>query len=271
MKFIGTMAALALGLNACEMSPASIGGVPPSPPAILTLKTPQALQPPMRMFLGIDDSMSVGESKIPRMTIENIQPLLDLIKKQGGELRAAAVCTNSDLRMTSFYVPEPPIAPQQPAKLPKAGTVIALNLPKLRQEHRQAEKIYQQELAVYDQSMTEREQKAQRESAEFTIKMGKILEKPPSCLGSDLVGLVKRGDLYLSETGKWQQMPKNIALVVTDGLETMQKHPEKVDFRSKPQVLVVSSGGQVGILQSLMGSDKPYESIEGAVRFITGS
>ncbi len=255
-KLIGTMAALALGLNSCV-----------SPPAIPTPKKTEALQPPIRIFVAIDDSMSVGESKIPRMSIENLRPLTELIEKWGGELRLAEVCTNSDLRMNSFYVAEPLVAPQPPAPL---GTVNPLDLPRLQKLHRAEEKIYQQKLASYNQSMMIRQQKAQGDSAELMAKVSKILEKSPSCQASDIKGLIKRGDLYMSETGNWHQTPRNVALLVTDGLETVQKQPEKVEFSSKPQVLLVSSGGQAGILQPLLGSEKPYESIEGAVRFITG-
>jgi hypothetical protein len=232
-------------------------------------KVPMVLSPPSRIYVAIDDSLSVGDSKIPRMKTENFQPLIQLVEKLGGEIRVGEICSNSDTRLSSFYMPEPPVAPQPPVALPKAGTVNALELPQLKKQHDTEEKTYQQQLSSYKQAMTARLHEAKRKSEEFTTKISKILKKPPSCTASDLVGMVERGNLYLSEAGNWHQPPRNIALLITDGLETVRKNPKKVEFTSKPQVLLVSSGGQSGILQSLLGSDKPYESIESAVRFIT--
>ncbi len=243
----------------------------PTPtPTVSNLQPPAVPSSPVRIYLAIDRTASVSTSKIPNLKLDNLQPLLELVKKVGGEVRVAEVCTSSDLRLNSFYLPEPPLAPQPPAPMPKAGTVNPLELPKLQKQSEIQAKAYQQQLSAYDRIMALRQQEAQRNSAEFTTKISKVLEQPPNCKASDLVGMVERGDLYLAEAGNWRQPPRNIALLITDGLETAQNNPKQVKFASNPQVLLVSSGGQTGILQPLLGSNKPYESIEGAVRFITG-
>jgi hypothetical protein len=253
---------LAWGLTGCN-SPTPI-------PAAANPQLPAILSSPVRIYVAIDRTVSVSASKIPNLKLDNLQPLLELVKKVGGEVRVAEVCTSSNLRLNSFYMPEPPLAPQPPAAMPKPGTVNPLELPKLQQQYDLQAKAYQQQLSAYDRVMAVRQQEAQRNSAEFTTKISKVLEQPPSCKASDLVGMVERGDLYLAEAGNWRQLPRNIALLITDGLETARSNPKKVEFTSKPQILLVSSGGQAGILQPLLGSNKPYESIEGAVRFITG-
>ena len=253
---------LVWGLTGCN-SPTLI-------PAVANSQPPAVLSSPVRIYVAIDRTVSVSASKIPNLKLDNLQPLLELVKKVGGEVRVGEVCTSSDLRLNSFYMPEPPQAPQPPAAMPKPGTVNPLELPKLQQQYDLQAQAYQQQLSTYDRAMAARQLQAQRNSSKFTSKISKILEQPPSCKASDLVGMVERGDLYLAEAGNWQQRPRNIALLITDGLETARNNPKKVEFISKPQVLLVSSGGQAGILQPLLGSHKPYESIEGAVRFITG-
>ena len=255
-----SLGCLAWGLTGCNAPP----------PTAVANPQPPAISSPVRIYVAIDRTASVGASKIPTLKLDNLQPLLELVKKVGGEVRVAEICTSSDLRLNSFYMPEPPLAPQSPAPMPKPGTVNPLELPKLQKQSELEAKAYQQQLSAYDRVMALRQQQAQRNSAEFTTKISKVLEQPPNCKASDLVGMVERGDLYLSEAGNWRQMPRNIALLITDGLETVRNNPKKVEFASKPQVLLVSSGGRAGILQPLLGSNKPYESIEGAVRFITG-
>ncbi len=257
-----SIVALAWGLTGCNApTPISVAANPQ--PSVV-------LSSPVRIYVAIDRTVSVSASKIPNLKLDNLHPLIELVKKVGGEIRVAEVCTSSDLRLNSFYMPEPPLAPQAPVPMPKSGTVNPLERPKLQQQYDLQATAYQQQLSSHRQAMALRQQEAQRNSAEFTSKIGKVLEQPPSCKASDVVGTIERGNLYLSEAGNWRQPPRNIALLITDGLETARNNPKKVEFTSKPQVLLVSSGGQAGILQPLLGSHKPYESIEGAVRFITG-
>ncbi|WP_310413585.1 hypothetical protein [Chamaesiphon sp. OTE_8_metabat_110] len=248
------------GLTGCNSTPPISVAANPQPPAISS---------PVRIYVAIDRTFSVGASKIPTLKLDNLQPLLELVKKVGGEIRVAEVCTSS-VRLNSFYLSEPPLAPQTPTPMPKSGTVNPLELPKLQKQYDLQAKVYQQQLSSYQQAMASRQQEAQQNSTEFTTKISKVLAQPANCQASDVVGTIERGDLYLSEAGNWRQPPRNVALLITDGLETAQNNPKQVKFASNPQVLLVSSGGRAGILQPLLGGNKPYESIEGAVRFITG-
>jgi hypothetical protein len=226
-------------------------------------------RPPVTIYVGLDKTGSVGRSKIPAMTLDQFQPLLQQAIERGGEIRVATVCTNSDRPTVSFYASEPPIAPHKPQDLPKADTVNPLDLPKLRKKYQADLAEYQAKLAIYQQAMADRTQGLTAHSQAFTAKLKPILAQVPACQASDIVGLVQRGDLFLKEAGNWRQVPKKVALLVTDGIETARNSPGKLQFSSQPVVVVVSSGGQTGILQQLMGDSKPYESIDGAVRFIT--
>lgn len=264
------------GLSACDQT-ALKSALIESPSTIpVSLSNPNTSNPsrknshPEIILVAIDNSLSTAPSQIPRVTVDNFTPLIKLVEQNGGEIRVVIICNNSDKRLYNLYMPEPPTENQPPTPLPKAGEINPLFLPKLQKQHQQEIAAYQQQQETYKKSMVARQQEAQQKSQEFTTKLSEVLKQPPTCYSTDIIGMIKRGDLFLNETGNWQQPPRKTALLITDGLETVKKHPGKIEFSSRPQILLVSSGGQSGILQQLLGNSKPYESIEGAIRFIVG-
>jgi hypothetical protein len=236
-----------------------------------TNTTPKSqLLAPVITFISLDKTASTTNSKIPAAKSTDFQPLVEQIKQRGGEVRVGIICKNSDKPLASFYLPEPPTIPSAPDPLPKTRQVNPLNLPKLRKEHSAKITDYEKQMASYKTLVAERNKEADRRSQDFITKLDALTSKPSNCQSTDIVGMVKRGDLFLGETNHWQQTPKKFALLITDGIETSQAPPKSLKFISKPKVVLVSSGGQIGILQPLLGdNNKPYESIASAVRFIT--
>jgi hypothetical protein len=228
----------------------------------------QAL-PPVITFVSLDKTGSTVSSKIPTAKNTDFQPLVEQIKQQGGEIRVGIVCDDSDKPLASFYLAEPPTIPTEPEPLAKTGKVNPLDLPRLRKEHSAKVTAYEKQMANYKNLVAERDKEADRRSQEFNTKLDALINKNSNCQSSDIVNMVKRGNLFLSETNKWKQTPKKFALLITDGIETRQTAPKSLQFSSAPQVVIVSSGGQTGILQPLLGDNKPYESIESAVRHIS--
>lgn len=223
---------------------------------------------PLITFVSLDKTASTTSSKIPTAHSNDFQPLVEQIKQRGGEIRVGVICTDSDKPLASFHLPEPPTISTAPAPLPKTGQVNPLDLPKLRKEHSVKVAAYEKQMANYQNLVAERNKAADQRSQDFITKLDTLTSKPSKCQSTDIVGMIKRGDLFLSETNQWNQTPKKFALLITDGLETRQTVPKSLQFSSAPQVVLVSSGGQTGILQPLLGDGKPYESIASAVRFI---
>jgi hypothetical protein len=229
-----------------------------------------SILPPILVFGSLDKTGSAPSSKIPNAASKDFQPIVEKIKQQGGEIRVGIICDDSDKPLASFYLAEPPTIPTAPDPLPKAGKVNPLELPKLRKEHSAKVAEYDKQMASYKTLVAERNKEADRRSQDFITQLDALTSKPSSCQSTDIVGMVKRGDLFLSETNRWQQTPKKFALLITDGVETRQAPPKSLRFTSEPKVVLVSSGGQTGILQPLLGdNNQPYESIASAVRFIT--
>jgi hypothetical protein len=228
-----------------------------------------SILPPILVFGSLDKTGSAPSSKIPNAGSTDFQPIVEKIKQHGGEIRVGIICDDSDKPLASFYLAEPPTIPTAPDPLPKAGKVNLLELPKLRKEHSVKVADYKKQMASYKILVAERNKEADRRSQDFTTKLDALTSKPSSCQSTDIVGMVERGDLFLSETNRWKQTPEKFALLITDGIETRHTPPKSLRFTSQPKVVLVSSGGQTGILQPLLGDSKPYESIASAVRFIT--
>jgi hypothetical protein len=224
---------------------------------------------PVITFISLDKTGSTVSSKIPAAKSTDFQPLVEQIKQRGGEVRVGVICNDSDKPLASFYLAEPPTIPTAPDPLPKNGQVNPLDLPKLRKEHSAKVTDYEKQMASYKTLVAERNKEADRRSQDFITQLDALTSKPSNCQSTDIVGMVKRGDIFLGEKNRWKQTPKKFALLITDGLETHQAPPKSLRFTSEPKVVLVSSGGQAGILQPLLGNNQPYESIASAVRFIT--
>jgi hypothetical protein len=285
-KFIAIGAAfgMAVGLAGCQLKPRQAQAVAANPapvvsevePNIKTVATKQPsaianLKPPQVIFIAIDKSLSTKSSKIPNLTIEPVIALAQTVAKNSGELRAGNVCTDSDLALASFYsseLPSPLDPPPQQPTLQIAGN--PLNLPKLNVAYRKQLAIYQQREAAYNQEVAARDRSNQQKMSTFVSQMKKLLEQPANCGATDIIGMMKRADLYFGEPDSgWKQKPHQVAILITDGLETVKANPKPIEWTSKAEVVLVSSGGEAGILKPLL-TNTPFESIDAAIRYVIG-
>jgi hypothetical protein len=250
-----------------------VGEVETAKSITVATKQPSAIatKPPKVIFIAIDKSLSTKSSKIPNLTIDPVIALVQTVKEVGGEVRAGNVCTDSDLALASFYSKEPPTLgislPQKPT-LQTAGN--PLYLPKLNVEYRKQMAIYQQREAAYKQAVAARDRANEQKMGTFISRMKELLKQPANCGATDIIGMMKRADLYFGEPDSgWKQKPHEVAILITDGLETVKANPKPIEWTSKAEVVLVSSGGEAGILKPLL-TNTPFESIEAAVRYVIG-
>ncbi len=281
---IAASVGIAASLTSCQLKPRQAQAVAANPAPVagevetaksttVATKQPSAIatKPPKVIFFAIDKTGSAKSSKLPNLTIELQMPLLEAVKKDGGEVRAGNVCTDSDLALASFYSEEPPTLgvslPQKPT-LETAGN--PLNLPKLNAEYRKQMAIYQQREAAYKQEVTARDRANEQRMGPFISRMKELLKQPANCGATDIIGMMKRADLYFGEPDSgWKQKPHKVAILITDGLETVKANPQPIEWTSKAEVVLVSSGGEAGILKPLL-TNTPFESIDAAVRYVIG-
>lgn len=233
-----------------------------------TLATNSPKQP-FKIFISIDRTGSTVSSKIPSLQFSQLERLARAAAKVGAEIRLGVICTDSDLPLLAFFVPEPLVAPEQLPPAPTSASVDnMLKLPKLRADYQKIVAAYQQAEAEYQQKVAAREQLIETEIA--NLKRGfELLQNKPECGATDIYGMLKRADLYLNEVNPtWTQTPRKLALLVTDGIETVNTtKPQPFEWTNKSEVVLVSSGAEVGILKPLL-KNAPYESIDGAIRYI---
>jgi hypothetical protein len=289
VKIVGVVCivgGMASGLTGCKLNP-SKADIPPANTtskivdrAVTIESNPISRQPtptvntspPFVIFIAIDKTGSVTTSKIPSLTIDQVKSLAQAVAKVGGEIRLGDVCTDSDRPLASFYISEPP-TPLAAVELQKPTLQTAgnpLDLPKLNAEYRKQLASYQQQKAAHDKEVAARDRLIEQKMATFTSSVAGLLKQSAKCGATDIVGMAKRADLYLNEpNSNWRQQPRRVAMLITDGLETVKAHPQPIEWTSKAEVVLVSSGGEAGILKPLL-TNTPFESIDAAIRYVIG-
>lgn len=280
---IGAAFGVAASLTGCQLkprqaqavaaNPAVAGEVETAKSTTVATKQPSeiATKPPKVIFIAIDKTGSAKSSKIPNLTIDPVISLAQTVDKVGGEVRAGNVCTDSDLALVSFYSEEPPTLgislPQKPT-IKTAGN--PLNLATLNLAYRQQLAIYRQREAAYQQEVAARDRVNKQKMGTFISRMKELLKQPANCGATDIIGMMKRADLYFNEPdSNWKQKPHEVAILITDGLETVKANPQPIEWTSKAEVVLVSSGGEAGILKPLL-TNTPFESIDAAIRHVIG-
>lgn len=278
----GASLGIAACLTGCQLKPRQAQAVPANPAPVVgevetgkstTVATKQpseiAIKPPEVFFIANDKTGSVKSSKIPNLTIDPVISLAQSVAKNGGEVRMGNVCTDSDLPLASFYASEPPSLPNPPPQKPTLQTAgNPLNLPKLNVEYRQQLALYQQREAAYNREVAERERANKQKMGTFISQVKELLKQPANCGATDIIGMMNRADLYLNEPdSNWKQKPRKVAILITDGLETVKANPKPIEWTSKAEVVLVSSGGEAGILKPLL-TNTPFDSINAAVRYV---
>jgi hypothetical protein len=282
---IGVSFGIAACLTGCQIKPRQAQAVAANPaPVVADAETDKSklvaakqpstianLKPPQVIFISVDKTGSVKSSKIPSLTIDPVKTLAQAGAKGGVEIRIGNVCTDSDRPLASFYISEPPLPLDQPPQKPTLQTAgNPLNLSKLNVDYRKQLAIYQQREAEYKQEVAARDRQIEQKIVTFTSNVEKLLKQPANCGATDIIGMMKRADLYLNEPDtNWRQKPRKVAILITDGLETVKANPKPIEWTSKAEVVLVSSGGEAGILKPLL-TNTPFESIDAAVRYVIG-
>ena len=226
----------------------------------------QKQNPTIDVFLGLDKTGSATNNRIPQMSIEQVKPLLKLVSQQGGELRIATICDDSDRSMAKIQFDRSPAPPSVPTALPPNGTINSFKMAQLRRQHQQAESQYQTDRAAFDRAVQQRKTNNEGKTVAFLQQIKPTLEKTASCGSTDIVGVLQRGDLFLQEPGSAGS--KKVALLITDGIHNISTAPVKLPWHNSAEVLTVSGGKGVGILSNL--KPRSFESIDAAIRYIEG-
>jgi hypothetical protein len=248
-----------LGLTLLN-DPNAIAGVPPQ-------VTDRNKLMPLEIATIIDKTGSTGPNKIPDVTEEHLKTIAKALQERGGKFRLLALCSDSDKVLAHLKMPVPATAPAAVSPLPEENTINSIEYAKLQEDREAKVAAYDKQKAAFDRA-TQVQHKANEVEIAIFLKAAKsVLAAPPTCKSTDIVGGIKRVDLFLDERQPAGAMPvRKVAFFVTDGEHNTTAAMKPPEMKSKPEIVVVSPGSGAGMLDQLQPTK--FESIDAAIEDI---
>ena len=255
-------------LNACAPSLPEASS-PIAPPPL----NRQSKIAPFRAVVALDKSGSVREHHMPLPTLDEVQPLLDLVKTYGGELAFASICDDSLQPLLRLKIDEPPVLnPKYVASTftdsdsqSTTNELFVSDQLAQFQEEEAKKKPHQQ---AHREALQAHEIKTQKALDIFFPKLKQLLQKPATCQETDINGLTQRLTLFLNEDAtRWSQPPQRYALMVTDGLDTVNR--TTVAFPKETTLLLVNGSGSKGVFAKV--PHQHFEATSAAIEHMTNA
>jgi hypothetical protein len=274
-SYLYLVPALLCLLTSCQIQPPA-GTIAPAPKTDLTLTnnpnaiagvTPQVnrdRQMPMDIAVIIDRTRSTGPNKIPDLTEEQLTTIAKALQARGGEFRLLSLCSDSDKVLPHLKLPVPATPPAALAPLPEENTMNALEYAKLQEEREAKVAGYNQQQAAFDRANQAQQLANELAIARFIKDVKPVLGKASTCKATDIVGGIKRVDLYLDERKPAGAIPaREVAFFISDGEHNTTAATKPPEMKSKPEIIVVSPGSGAGMLEQL--NPVKFESIDAAI------
>ncbi|MGQ9635818.1 MAG: hypothetical protein ACUVXB_16460 [Bryobacteraceae bacterium] len=205
----------------------------------------QAVCAPVRIALLLDQTGSANWTRTPQLRPEDLEPLIELVKRCGGELGLGLIRDQSNRSLVRLRLEQPPEPP---------GAANPLRAVKARPAYEKRRRQWEAETA--------------EQIGRFREAAARLLAQPADARCTDVWGAVLRADLFLAEEdGAWGAELSRWAVLVTDGQHNCGGEP--VRMRSQARVAVVNGSASLGSLAAL----KParFESPQAAFRYLIAS
>ena len=255
----------------------SSGSTSPVAPPEVTQPNPQDQSPPNKIAVVIDKSVSIQANRIRAVTLNDLNPVFDLIQQYGGELALIAVCDDSNRPASRLRISQPPQFKTEQWKnirkpTPPPDNSNAFQLLELKEQYSKnianfnhAQTENRQLLAEHNQEIAQWKATVKQQVQEFRRELKPLLSQPLHCQSTDIWGAIKRVNLFLSEdTSIWSIKPTKYAVFISDGVDTVKRQPVSLEAT---EILLVNGSGSVGVFQTL--PHKAFESPESAFYFLT--
>lgn len=254
MKLLAISAAASvslLALTGCGARVAS-GGLPEAAPPVQAAPCTG----PVRVAVLQDQTGSRGPTLTPVLTPEDLEPLVVLLRRCGGEIRVGEIRGGMPSGFAALRVEEPPAPIAEPAEWPAN--------PFLRAEARQAfDRLRDraaQERAAWHASTEAR-------VAQFRSALAARWEGAQLANRTDIWAALERAELYLQEPAAgFTRPPRRWLLAVTDGQHTTARPKRQRPLDAATTLVLVNADGRLGDLAPL--APQRFESLPAAVRWI---
>jgi|GEM_PF-2093832 len=229
-----------------------------------TLAEVQALQPPpvppSTVGIAVDQSGSMGFSRIATATYSDVKPVVDALVRTGGTLALSKICDRSDVPLVRTTFAEPPRLGQLPAignppERPKSDRGDPFQIQKHLKQYEKDLAAYEQQLGTaqqtldaYKQQLSQHQQTSQQQLERLKPEIEAILNHPRNCQATDIQRAIERTNVLFQEPIAWSQPPRTYAVFITDGLDTFSSAPAKLQA---DKVVLVNGSETLGIFQSV--------------------
>jgi hypothetical protein len=276
-SYLHLLPALLCLLPGCQLQPPKSGTIESVPKTALTFGNhPNPIAgvaaqtidrkplSPLHLAGILDKTGSTEPNQIPNFTEEQLHTIAKALQERGGEFRLLALCSDSDKVLAHLKIPVPATSPAAVAPLPEENTINAIEFAKLQEEREAKVAAYDRQKAAFDRS-NQAQRKANEVQIAIFLKGAKnLIVAQPTCKATDIVGGIKRVDLFLNERQPAGAIPvQKVAFFVTDGEHNTSAATKPPEMKSKPEIIVVSPGGGAGMLEQLQ--PHKFESIDAAI------
>lgn len=216
--------------------------------------------PPSTVNLAVDQSGSMGFSRIATATYSDVAPVLAALAQTGGTIAVSKICDRSDVPLVRATLPEPPRlgslppvgSPPQPPRTDRGNPFhIQKQLKQYEQDlaaYNQQLSVAQQALATYQQQLSQHQQDNQKRLEQIKPAIEAILQQPRNCQATDIQRAIERANVLFREPIAWSQPPRTYAVFITDGLDTFSAAPANLQA---DRVVLVNGSEELGIFQSV--------------------
>lgn len=230
---------------------------PPPTEASPAVETPQVAPGrcfPVKVAILQDQTGSAKWTRTQQMTVEELDPLLDLLRVCGGELGFGLIRDRSNRSLLRLRIEAPPARLAAPPKERNP----------LKNAEVQAE--YERKLADNQASLRRWNSRTEAAITRFRDELEPLLSQGLAGT-SDVLNALRRADLFLAETPpNWTEV--HLWLVaISDGVDNVGAPP--VALASGANSIVVNGSASLGVFESL--NPLRYESVGPALLKIVES
>jgi len=211
---------------------------------------------PAKIAIVLDKSKSAGRMRTPSVSLDDVEPLIELIATCGGELAVGVI---HDKITDPFVRLRLDAQPQKPAESQ------ARNLLRRRDEQDEIDRAFAEEFARWEDETTSR-------VSVFGERVTALVDHPADANWSPVWDSVARGDLFLAERESGlTSSATRVLLLASDAVDDARGVPAQrrtpiQTLKSGAAVLIVNGAGSAGSLGAL--DPELFESFDSAIRYI---
>ena len=226
-------------------------------PYVADLQIVEQVQPdrnPLLIAVCPDQTPSRHVYGVPQATVSDFEPLLQILKKNGGDLAICPIRDISNRPLKRCHFDEPPVSNAQ--RPPATGNVFV-----------REKEMRKYALALRDDAAqaTAWQKRSEEALSECRSTLTEALAHAPDAPRTDVNGALLRTELLLNEPqNSWSLPPQRYAVIISDGLDNVRGPAPPPLVETK--LLIVNSAGTMGSLERF--HPLRFESIASAFRFV---